>query len=83
MSTRAALATGIAVSLAVTAAWSHVASVAIGPAVPLHLDPNLAADCVQLAAAPTGNGTELFAVIVAIYATCLLVCGRRQRRGGG
>jgi hypothetical protein len=40
------------------------------------------ADYAQLAAAPTGNGAELFAVVAFIYAACLLVSGWRQRRGG-
>ena len=71
-------------SLAVVSAWSYMASLAIGPAAPLHLGRNLLSDYAQLAAAPTGNGAELFAVVAAIYALCLLVSGwRRHRRGGG
>jgi len=51
--------------------------------VPLHLGRNLLSDYAQLAAAPTGNAAELFAVVAAIYALCLLVSGwRRHRRGG-
>ena len=38
------------------------------PAGPLHLGRNLLSDYAQLAAAPTGNGAELFAVVAAIYA---------------
>ena len=86
MSTRAALVTGTVMSLAVTAAWSWMASLAIGPAGPLHPSRNLASDYAQLAAAPACSGRELFAVVAAIYAACLLVSGwrrhRRQRRGG-
>jgi hypothetical protein len=60
-----------------------IASLAIGPADPLHLSRNLLADYAQLAAAPTGNGWELFAVVAVIYAMCLLASGwRRHRRGG-
>jgi hypothetical protein len=56
-----------------------MASLAIGPAAPLHLSRDLAADYAQLADAPTGNGWELFAVV---YTACLLVAGRCQPRGG-
>jgi hypothetical protein len=70
-------------SLAVVSAWSYIASLAIGPAGPLRLGRNLLSDYAQLAAAPTGNAAELFAVVAVIYALCLLVHGwRRQRRGG-
>ena len=82
MSTRAALAAGTALSVAVTAAWAWAASLTIGPAAPLHLGRNPLSDYAQLAAAPTGNGRELFAVIAAIYALCLLVSGWRRCRGG-
>jgi hypothetical protein len=83
MSTRAALLAGTMLSLAAVSAWSWMASLTIGPAQPLHLGRNLVADYAQLAAAPTGNGWELFAAIAVIYALCLLVSGwRRQRRGG-
>jgi len=82
MSTRTALLAGTVLSLAAVSAWSWMASLAIGPAAPLHLSRNLASDYAQLAAAPTGNGAELFAVVAAIYALCLLVSGWRQRRGG-
>jgi len=80
---RAALATATALSVAVTAAWAWTASLTIGPAPPLHLGRNLAADYAQLAAAPTGNGWQLFAVVASIYTACLLASGwRRQRRDG-
>jgi hypothetical protein len=84
MSIRAPLAVGTVLSLAVVSAWSWMASLAIGPAAPVHLNRDLAADYAQLAAAPAGNGAGLFAVVASIYAVCLLVSGRRrQRRGGG
>ena len=83
MSVRAPLAAGTVLSLAVVSAWSYIASLAIGPAGPLHLGRNLLSDYAQLASAPTGNAAELFAVVAAIYAACLLVSGwRRHRRGG-
>lgn len=83
MSVRAPLAAGTVLSLAVVSAWSYIASLAIGPAGPLHLGRNLLSDYAQLASAPTGNAAELFAVVAAIYALCLLVSGwRRHRRGG-
>lgn len=83
MAARAALAAGTAVSFAVTAAWSWMASLAIGPAGPVRLGRDLPADYARLASAPTGNGWELFAVIAVIYAACLLISAwRRQRRGG-
>ena len=44
-----------------------MASLAIGPAGPLHLSRNLLSGYAQLAAAPTGNGAELFAVVAFIY----------------
>jgi hypothetical protein len=81
---RAPLITGTIASLAVTAAWAWLSSLTIGPAGPIHLTwRHPAASYLALAAAPTGNGTELFAVVAAIYALCLLVSGwRRHRRGG-
>jgi hypothetical protein len=83
MGVRGPLIAGTVLSLAVVLAWSYIASLAIGPAAPLHLGRNLMADYAQLATAPTGNTAELFAVVAAIYATCLLVSGwRRHRRGG-
>jgi hypothetical protein len=80
---RGPLITATAVSLAVVLAWSYVAALAIGPAAPLHLGRNVLSDYAQLAAAPTGNGWELFAVVALIYAACLLVSGWRQHRRGG
>ena len=83
MRIRGALVTGTVLSTAVVSVWSYKASLAIGAAGPLHLDRNLVWDYMQLASAPTGNAAELFAVVAAIYALCLLVSGwRRHRRGG-
>jgi hypothetical protein len=83
VSVRGPLITGTVVSLAAVSAWSYVASLAIGPAAPLLLSRDLLADYRQLAAAPAGNGRELFAVVAFIYAACLLVSGWRRRRRGG
>jgi len=83
VSVRGPLITGTVLSTAVVSAWSWMASLTIGPAVPLHLTRDLPSDYARLAAAPTGNAAELFAVVAAIYALCLLVSGwRRHRRGG-
>ena len=83
MSARGPLLAGTVLSLAVVSAWSWTASLTIGPAGPLHLTRDLPSDYAQLAAAPTGNAAELFAVVAVIYALCLLVSGwRRHRRGG-
>ena len=83
MSARSPLIAGTVLSLAAVPAWSYMASLAIGPAAPLHLGQNLLSDYAQLASAPTGNGAELFAVVAFIYAACLLVHGwRRHLRGG-
>lgn len=80
MGLRGALVTGTAITAAVTAAWSYMASLAVGPAPPVHLSRDLPSDYAQLAGAATGSPWELFAVIAAIYALCLLVSGLR---GGG
>ena len=83
MSVRAPLAAGTVLSLAVVSAWSYIASLAIGPCRAAAPGRNLVSDYMQLASAPTGNAAELFAVVAAIYALCLLVSGwRRHRRGG-
>jgi hypothetical protein len=83
VSARGPLITGTVLSTVVVSAWSYIASLAIGPARPLHLGRNLVSDYAQLASAPTGNAAELFAVVTAIYALCLLVSGwRRHHRGG-
>ena len=83
MSVRAPLITGTVLSLAVVSAWSWSSALTEGPAVPLHLGRDLRSDYAQLAAAPTGNGPELLAVVAVIYALCLLVSGWRQQRRGG
>lgn len=70
-----ALVSGTALSLAVTAAWSYSATLAVGPAPPLSLTRDLPGDYAQLAAAPTGNAITLFAVTAVIYTACFIVCG--------
>lgn len=79
------LVTGTIISLAVTAAWSYMADLAIGPAGPVNLSlQHPVASYMALAAAPTGNGWELFAVVALIFGACFLVSGRRwARRAGG
>jgi hypothetical protein len=83
VSVRGPLITATIVSLAAVSAWSYMASLAIGPAAPVHLGQNLLSDYAQLVSAPTGDGAELFAVVAFIYALCLLVSGWRRRRRGG
>jgi hypothetical protein len=81
---RAPLITGTILSLAVTAAWAWLSSLTIGPAGPLHLTwRHPAASYLALAAAPAGNGWELFAVVALIYAACFLVAGWRHARRHG
>lgn len=80
MSTRAALATGTVLSLAAVSAWSYTATLTTGAPAPLHLTRSLSADYAQLAAAPTGNGWELFAVTAGIYTLCFLISGLRRIR---
>ena len=83
MSARAPLIAGTVVSLAVVSAWSWSAALTEGPAAPLHPGRDLRSDYAQLAAAPTGNGWELFVVVAVIYALCLQAWRwRRQHRGG-
>jgi hypothetical protein len=82
VSVRGPLVAGTVLSLAAVSAWSWMASLTIGPAAPLHLSRNMLSDYGQLAAAPAGNGAELFAAVAGIYALCLLVRGWRHRRGG-
>jgi hypothetical protein len=82
MRLRGPLVTGTIVSLAVTAAWAS--ALTIGPAGPLDLTwRHPAASYVTLAAAPAGNGWELFAVVAFIYAACFLVAGWRHARRPG
>jgi hypothetical protein len=80
VSVRGPLVTGTVVSLAVVSAWSWSAALTEGPAAPLHLSRDLPADYAQLAAAPTGNGWELFAVVAFIYSACLLVAAVLRSR---
>jgi hypothetical protein len=74
---------GTVLSLLVVGAWSVIGAATLGPVPPLHLSVHHPlASYLALAAAPTGNGLELFAVVAAIYAACLFVAGwRRARRG--
>ena len=80
-----AFTTGLIISLAVTAGWAWLSSVAVGPAGPMNLTlHHPAASYLALAAAPTGNAWELFAVVAFIFTVCFLVTGwRRARRAGG
>jgi hypothetical protein len=81
VSVRVPLITGTVLSLAVTAAWAWLSSLTIGPAGPLHLAwRHPAASYLTLAAAPAGNGWELFAVVASIYAVCIFVAGWRNAR---
>jgi hypothetical protein len=82
---KGALITGTVASLAVTAAWAWLSALTIGPAGPLDLTwRHPARSYLLLAAAPAGNGWELFAVIAVIFAACFLTAGlRRYRRAGG
>ena len=73
------LVAGTVVSLIVVGFWS--AAAAIGPVPPLHLPVHhLVASYLALAAAPTGNAAELFAVVAVIYAVCLFTAARRRAR---
>jgi hypothetical protein len=80
MGARAAVAAGTVVSAAIAGAWSYLAG---PPAPPVRPGRDLPADYARLAAAPTGNGWELFAVVAVVCAVCLLVSGWRQRRRAG
>ena len=77
------LVAGTVLSLVVAGFWSAAAA-AMGPVPPLHLSwQHPAASYLALAAAPTGNGWELFAVLSVIYMLALLVAGRRKARREG
>ena len=77
----APLVTGTIVSLAVTAVWAWMSALATGPAGPRDLTwRHPARSYLTLAAAPAGNGWELFAVVAFIYAACFLVAGWRHAR---
>ena len=81
MAIRGPLITGTIVSLVVTAAWAWLSALTIGPAGPLDLTwRHPVASYVMLAAAPTGNGWELGAVVAAIFAACFLITGWRRTR---
>ena len=79
------LVAGTVVSLIVVGFWSAAAAAVIGPVAPLHLSVHhLVASYLALAAAPTGNAAELFAVVAFIYALCLFLAGwRRRAKGAG
>lgn len=81
MSVRGPLVTGTIVSLAVTAAWAWASALTIGPAGPLDLTwRHPVRSYLLLAAAPTGSGWELGAVVAFIFAACFLVAAVRRRR---
>jgi hypothetical protein len=81
MRIRVPLVTGTILSLVVTSAWAWMSALTVGPAGPLDLTRrHPAASYVTLAAAPTGNGWELFAVVAFIYFACFLVAGWRHAR---
>jgi hypothetical protein len=80
----APLVTGTIVSLAATAAWAWMSALAIGPAGPVELTwRHPVASYLTLAAAPAGNGWELFAVVAFIYSARFLVAGWRHARRHG
>jgi len=73
---------GTVVSLIVVGAWSVAGAATMGPAAAMHLSVHHpVASYLALAAAPTGNGLELFAVVAFIYALCLFCAGWRRARG--
>ena len=74
------LVAGTVLSLIVVGFWSVSAAV-IGPVPPLHLSVHHpVASYLALAAAPTGNATELFIVVAVVYAVCLFTALRRGDR---
>jgi hypothetical protein len=78
---KGALATGTILSLAITAVWAWLSALTIGPAGPLDVTwRHPEASYLALAAAPTGNGCELFAVVAFIFAVCIFVAGWRYAR---
>jgi hypothetical protein len=78
---RVPLITGTVMSLAVTSAWAWMSTLTTGPGGPMDLTwRHPAASYMTLAAAPTGNGWELFALVAFIYAACFVVAGRRHAR---
>ena len=78
------LVAGTVVSLIVVGFWSASMAAVIGPVPPLHLSVHhLVASYLALAAAPTGNAAELFAVVAVIYAVCLFTAAKRRARARG
>ena len=78
------LAAGTALSLMTAGAWSILAAATMGPAPALHLSwHHPVAAYLALAAAPTGNAAELFAVVAVIYTVCLFRAARRHARARG
>ena len=78
------LVAGTVLSLVVVGAWSAGGAATMGPVPPVHLDwRHPVASFLALAAAPTGNGAELFAVVAVIYAVCLFCAGWRRARVRG
>ena len=76
-----ALVAGTVVSLIVVGFWSAAAAAVVGAVPPLHLSVHhLVASYLALAAAPTGNAAELFAVVAVIYAVCLFTAAMRRAR---
>ena len=76
------LVVGTVVSLVVVGGWSAAGAATMGPAPALHLSwRHPVASYVALAAAPTGNGLELFIMVAVIYAVCLFCAGWRRTRG--
>ena len=79
-----ALAAGTVLSMLVTGAWSIMAEATIGPLPDPHPSwHHPVASYLALAAAPTGNGAELFAAVAVIYALCLFRAARRRARARG
>ena len=79
-----ALVAGTVVSVIVTGAWSILAAATTGPVPPLNLSVHHpVASYLALAAAPTGNAAELFAVVAVIYAVCLFPAAMRRARTRG
>ena len=84
MNLRTPLIAGTIISLAVTAVWAWLSALTIGPSGPLDVTwRHPAASYLTLAAAPTGNGLELFAVVAFIFAVCIFVAGWRHARRHG
>ena len=84
MNLRTPLIAGTIISLAVTAVWAWLSALTIGPSGPLDVTwRHPAASYLTLAAAPAGNGLELFAVVAFIFAVCIFVAGWRHARRHG